>query len=145
MVQRGEVPWVVPHRPVRRLNRPATLRFKEGEREFDQRTDQARGTHRGIAGGGLFVITRKGWEAIDGFDPRFKGWGGEDSSMSRAADTLVGRHLRMDGTLWHLWHPPQKRTHRTQGSPASRRLVSAYIRAKGRPALMRSLIDKRYQ
>jgi glycosyltransferase involved in cell wall biosynthesis len=138
--------WVVPHRPVRRLNEAATKRFKySGQREFDIRKDQVRGTHMGIAGGGLFVMRRSDWEKIHGFDPRFEGWGGEDSSMSRAADTLIGGHRRLGGTLWHLYHLSQPKTNRYHGSEENRRLVQAYIKAKNRPALMHSLINKRYQ
>jgi hypothetical protein len=120
------IPWVVPHREVRRLTRDATDSFMTGQRGD---LAQVRGAYRGVPGGGLIVITRRNWEACGGFDPRFKGWGGEDSSFGRAADTLVGRHRRLRGILWHLWHEPQPRISRVVGSVGSKHLTDLYKRA----------------
>jgi len=141
-VANGEAPWAVPHSQVRRLNEAATAYVLDGH-ELGEHLALSETHYRGMAGGGLAVFSRKGWETIGGFDPRFRGWGGEDSALGKAADTILGRHKRFDGVLWHYWHEPAPRLSRTKGSDASNRLLMQYRRAVGRPALMRSLLNRR--
>lgn len=81
------------------------------------------------------------WDQVGGFDPRFVGWGLEDSAFVLATDIASraalsdsyqpGRprvhgtfgwrqepHLRIDGDCWHLWHPrsDQARTDEREGN-----------------------------
>jgi hypothetical protein len=51
-----------------------------------------------------FVVPRAVWDAIGGFDERFKGWGWEDMAFQSVVCGLYG-HERLDGDIWHLWHP----------------------------------------
>ena len=57
----------------------------------------------------FIAIPRKAWEVIGGFDERFKGWGWEDMAFQCIVRGIAdeGRHpeLRMDGPVWHFWHP----------------------------------------
>ncbi|HEX3045394.1 MAG TPA: galactosyltransferase-related protein, partial [Bacillota bacterium] len=57
------------------------------------------------------VMSRKAFETVGGMDERFHGWGGEEEALVRALDTLVGKHYRMDETIFHLWHPPADLQH----------------------------------
>lgn len=142
LVHTGQAAWAVPHNQVRRLGLASSEHVLNGGR-FGEHLALAERVYKGMVGGGIAVFSRQGWERIGGFDPRFKGWGGEDSALGRAADTLLGRHTRLDGTLWHFWHEPQQRISRTKGSQYSDNLLSTYRRCTGRPALMNSLIKKR--
>lgn len=137
LVRSGRRPWVVPHRRVARLSPAGTGRWIAGERD-GVGLDQA--PYRGIAGGGLFVISRAGWDSVGGFDRRFVGWGQEDLAFARAADTLIGRHHRLGGTLWHLWHPPAPRLSRQVGSAAGRDLLAEYRKAGRDAARMTEIV-----
>lgn len=86
--------------------------------------------------GGCCVIDTFAFYAAGRFDPRFRGWGGEDKAFHAAVDTLVGNVLRIDGPAYHLWHPlyrdrPQQNRHleglyedRRGDIPAMRRLIA---------------------
>jgi hypothetical protein len=50
-------------------------------------------------------MPREAFEAVGGWDERFRGWGGEDHSAMRAVDTLYGPHKTLPGQVLHLWHP----------------------------------------
>lgn len=57
----------------------------------------------------FIAIPRKAWEVIGGFDERFRGWGWEDMAFQALARGLAdgGRkpESRMDGPVYHLFHP----------------------------------------
>jgi len=91
---------VRPHDKLWRLSRAGTARFeKNGPERFHP--GEAIRTH---PGGGLLVIHREAWEAVQGFPEAFTGWGHEDSYMGIS---LVARASwdRVEGNAWHLWHP----------------------------------------
>lgn len=52
-----------------------------------------------------FVIPRRTWDKVGGFDERFVGWGWEDLAFAFAVSAAAGNYLRLSGDLWHLWHP----------------------------------------
>jgi hypothetical protein len=93
------------------------------------------------------VMSRRAFFKVGGMDPRFRGWGGEDTSFVRAMDTLYGPHSRMDGHLLHLWHDRpgagSAATRRWDGQEGRERdLWNAYKRATSDPAAMRALVDE---
>jgi hypothetical protein len=130
--------WTQPHRMVVRLT-PRT-------------TGHAYAGHLGApgarpvaapAGGGIVVLTRAAWEASGGIDPRFDGWGGDDISFARALDTLVGPGARLNGVLWHLWHPKSPRRPGNRGSPENEAVAARYLEANGDPEAMRAVLASR--
>lgn len=52
----------------------------------------------------VVVISRRQWDEIGGFDEAFRGWGFEDTAFAAAAETFGGI-IRIEGVVWHLWHP----------------------------------------
>lgn len=50
------------------------------------------------------VIPRSQYDALGGFDERFKGWGFEDMAFQSAVCGLLGWN-RQPGDIVHLWHP----------------------------------------
>lgn len=54
----------------------------------------------------MVVVTRDVWDAAEGFDEGFIGWGGEDVAFSHKAQTFGGGLQRIKGEVWHLWHAP---------------------------------------
>jgi hypothetical protein len=57
----------------------------------------------------MLVIHRELWDAVGGFDPRFKGYAGEDNAWYRACSLVGGEPKRISGNAYHLWHSPAGR------------------------------------
>jgi hypothetical protein len=123
----GGAAWAVPHGFVHRLDQPATEAIYAGADPAGT-TGRTQRPYKGFAGGGIVVLRRDVWEEIP-LDPRFAGWGGEDSSWAMALTTLVGPPARLNAPLFHLWHESPPRMTRRWGSPASRALELRYKRA----------------
>lgn len=103
-------PWIVPHGRVLRLRAEPTaelLKRRPGPRLKVPTSPLVRGSYRGMAGGGLFVIRTDSFLATGGFDPRFQKWGAEDSAFGVCADAILGPHLRYEHIpLVHMYHDP---------------------------------------
>jgi hypothetical protein len=125
-VEAGAV-WAIPHLTVHRLDQAATEAVYAGTDPADTRGRTQR-PYKGFAGGGIVVLGRAAWKQVP-LDPRFEGWGGEDSSWALALACLAGQPARLGADLYHLWHPPSDRMSRRWGSPESRLLEIRYIRA----------------
>ena len=92
--------------------------------------------------GGLIVIPRGLWDAVDGYDERFRGWGSEDGAMNQALRTL-GSVERIEATLYQLWHQPSVGWYAEyqRNKPLRRR----YAAAGDDPEAMRALVAERRQ
>lgn len=80
----------------------------------------------------VVVVTRQLWEAVQGFDETFVGWGFEDNAFAASCETFGGAFVRLPGELWHLWHPtaPEgKRGTATHGRNQLR--ARRYLEARG--------------
>ena len=55
--------------------------------------------------GGVFAIHRELWDALGGFDERFKAWGGEDGDFLIRARGLEAVMDRVQGACYHMRHP----------------------------------------
>ena len=78
---------------------------------------------------GAFAVPRAAWEALGGYDERFRGWGWEDVAFAHAAHALVGGE-RLAGSAWHLWHPRSpERNPKDPGYRANRALGERYLAA----------------
>lgn len=92
------------------------------------------------------VIRRDLWDAVDGFDEGFIGWGWEDVAFRYATDCLSGSLMqKVTGTCWHLWHPRSTEV-ANRADPlqvANRERHELYRRARRDPDAMRSLIAER--
>lgn len=87
------------------------------------------------------AVPRALWEIVGGFDERFRGWGWEDVAFSLACGTIAGQPDRVEGDVWHLWHPSSP--HRVPDDPdhqAAGVLALRYIAARHDPDAMRALI-----
>ena len=119
--------WAVPHLMVHRLDQAATEAVYAGA-DPSATTGRTQRPYKGFAGGGVVAISRVVYGQVP-LDPRFEGWGGEDSSWAMALTTLAGPPVRFDADLFHLYHPPPVRMTRRHGSPATRALEIRYKRA----------------
>jgi hypothetical protein len=58
---------------------------------------------------GILGVTRDGWDAVNGMDERFFGWGCEDTALRMALEVIHGPAPEPTGTLACLWHPAAPR------------------------------------
>lgn len=92
---------------------------------------------------GVYAVPRPLWEALGGFDERYRAWGLEDHSFALAAKVLAGRLGRAQGNVYHLWHerPRQER----EGQPHyadNHALFERYNAARHSLTEMRRVLDR---
>lgn len=75
------------------------------------------------------IVRRDLWDTIEGYDPLFNGWGWEDVAFKYALEAVGGPTHRMDGTLWHLWHPNTPERRDRQGLEVNRLRAMRYVNA----------------
>lgn len=142
--QAAEVGWAAPFSRVNRLDEAATMACLDTDpvtTEVPPVRTLAQEVHDCLPGGGIVAMRTDLAVACGPFDPRFRGWGGEDFALGNAARTLSGNYAaQRPGPLWHLWHPPQPRT--ADLDQATERLALRYRIAKFKPDAMRDLIDE---
>lgn len=147
-VLEGAAEWAIPHSMVYRLNLRGTAAVYgdtlPGEPRPIPRQFLERREHPAPVGGGIVVCTRQAFDSVEGIDPRFTDWGGEDISFGRALDTLCGSPYRHHATMWHFWHERMTRRPGNRAFPANERLANAYLAANGDVAAMRALIGTRH-
>ena len=120
--------WASPHSKVYRLDEATSAEFRRLGR-LPANPVLVRKPTNAVPAGGIVVIRRDAYDTVGGFDPRFVGWGGEDSALSLMLGRLVYpfAHDGEERPLWHLWHPPAETWNRP--SMATRELARAYRRA----------------
>lgn len=77
------------------------------------------------------VVSRELWDAVEGFDPLFVGWGYEDDAFRCACETMSDLPMvKVSGTIWHLWHPTNSHavSRRTNNARAARYWAARYDR-----------------
>lgn len=99
--------WAIPFTIVNNLTKCATKSVLTTPAESTMwaalPTDKVRESF--MYAGGVWVISREVFESAGGIDERFEGWGGEDESTVRSLDVMFRRHEKIEGEIYHLWHP----------------------------------------
>ena len=89
------------------------------------------------------LVAADAYHQAGGFDPRFIGWGGEDTSLGAALSTLVGEPARLEASVWHLYHPMSKHVAKIgRMSDVNEHLNRRYLAANGDREAMQRLIDR---
>lgn len=88
---------------------------------------------------GVIVFPRSAWDIVGGYDSRLSGWGFEDAAMLRALDELAGGYARLQGRLFHFWHPPNHGAWLQEDKD----LFNRYKAAEGNPVAMEALLNER--
>ena len=136
-------PWIIPFHRGYKLTPAATREVtKTGELQLPINFKNI-GVDENCNYPGSFmnVMSRQAFETVGGMDERFTGWGPEDQAFAMALDTLVGKHFRMDETIFHLWHPPVEYRH--QYCRSNDDLQKRYCQSNGDAGAMFSLINER--
>lgn len=99
--------WVIPARRSFRLTRSFSqqvMAVKPTE-DLPRVVNNRRAVEQsGLVAGFLHLVPRQAYEAVGGMDERFRGWGGEDTSFTRALDVVHGKHVQLHGIVISLWH-----------------------------------------
>jgi hypothetical protein len=115
--KRGHRLWFVPYRNFYRLTEEASswllesdpchpLEFTSPPAPNEIAGEQGSGPQHGHWYGAMIqIMSRRAFERVGGWDPRFRGWGGEDRSAMLAMDALYWRHKTLPGSVFHVWHP----------------------------------------
>lgn len=89
------------------------------------------------------AVPRAVWDAVGGFDERFRGWGFEDRAFYLACRRLAGAE-RIEGEAWHLWHPrPAEKDPTLPDYRAARALAHRYRAARSKAAMRELLAERR--
>jgi len=137
-VESGQFKWVIPHKKVYRIPEELTEKlYQTGT--YDLRQIGCYNISLNL-GGGMVVLSRAAWETVNGIDPRFMGWGGEDVSFGWALRCLVGEPTRGFSNLVHLYHP--KQGPRQEISSDNVKLMNRYQAANRDKIAMRKLVGE---
>lgn len=141
---RAGSPWVKPHSRFVRLTQAATERVLASQEDLLEDIARRPENHemkpyRQVACGGVVAMRH---DVLLGCppDPRFTGWGGEDTSWSDALRVLVGQPRDAGLTTYHLWHTPAVQGARTITPRRNSPLRQRYKAAKRHPKVMRELV-----
>lgn len=111
------------------LDRVATERFLSGVK--NPRLSAVRIRDAPIATqSSVLAVPRALWDAVDGFDPKFRGWGGEDNAFWRSCAIVAGEPLRVDGQALHLWHRNVKPSFLDRNYQANQQRWQRYLSAE---------------
>ena len=101
------------------------------------------------------IMPREAFITVGGLDPRFRGWGAEDSAFTQALDTLWGPRHNTPNDILHLWHPSftsgsgpawtVKMWANQTSSGVNNPLAARFQKAYGKPDVMRALVDEGHQ
>jgi hypothetical protein len=137
-------PWLIPFTNAYRLTKEATDRLIEEELPpVLHVSDHDIEYNQYVPGGYINAMTRACFDRVGGLDERFKGYGFEDMAFALSLDTICGCHFRMDGAIYHLWHPWADFYHRNFQN--SQELYQRYQTAAGNVSAMMQLIQERTQ
>lgn len=99
--------------------------------------------HRIESWSGLLVMTKEAFNAVNGFDERFQGWGYEDNAFRLAMDVLWGPYLRVeDENVFHIYHDvPEDGAFNSPNLQKNRdRYYNKYMKART-PDQMKRLVE----
>jgi hypothetical protein len=150
-IARSSGKMVLPHTVRYDLTWPATIDVQAGRldpfaidvpnlrkpRRFIQNTYSVENGHPSISS--VVVISRRQWDEVGGFDEQFRGWGYEDTAFAAACETFGGIE-RLEGEVWHFWHPTAKEGKRGSYTwSANSARGQRYRAAIGDPVAIRAL------
>lgn len=80
---------------------------------------------------GVLAIPRSLWDTVGGFDERFVDWGYDDLAFWSACSAMAGGFERVQGGLYHLWHPRSRAENEENPNFAANQVLgNRYLDAK---------------
>lgn len=157
--------WYVPYRHFYRLNQIASQMVLDSEPENPHMFEHPLGAENIMNASGspfghwygalIQIMPREAFETVGGWDPRFRGWGGEDHSFMHMVDTLYGRHKTLPHHVMHTYHPvlspgapsewadwDHRRWANQTSNQVNKTLARRYIAAIGNIKMMRDIVEE---
>lgn len=125
------------------LNAAGTQILYQGGKPPERHVVHQRRPAQMIDIGGPRAIPRALWERVGGFDPRFIGWGGEDTAFAHCCRILAGPSGRLPGVLWSLYHPRHRKTDPFYGRREANRVFARETKAITDPVLLAEYLASR--
>lgn len=99
--------WVIAHRTYYSLNEETTdeLLQKPADTPLTVKPLSYDWKMLNKSEAGVLVMPREAFEAVEGYDERFAGWGYEDNAFAETLKQKWGPPQRTPGDMFHLWHP----------------------------------------
>lgn len=132
LVEYGEAPWIMPMYYDKLTERFSSWVLEQDPRLIIEPTaDDIDWRGSNVSWAGLIMVSRTAFNFVGGYDERFAWWGADDVAFGLTMDALIGRHLRLKGSAFHLWHPQPASDTQHPHSAAQNRLVEKYKAAAG--------------
>lgn len=139
LVETGIAPWVLPrfYDKVGRRSSSEVL----GADPLGPMPDYTPEWHGdSVSWSGLVVVSVEAFEAVEGYDERISWWGADDICFGLTMDALWGKHVRLEGSAVHLWHPQSLAdTYGHERHAEQQALVDRYIAAAEDPEAIREV------
>ncbi len=98
-----EYGWIIPYDNLIKLNEEQTMLLIH-ENIYPSLVD---GYKFHLRGGGLQIVQKHVFNFVGGYDERFVGWGGEDTSFCASVDCLYKTGYKILDKAYHLYHKRQ--------------------------------------
>ncbi len=135
-------PWIVPFTNGYKLTQAATERLiSEGLPNSISIGQSDVEISFNFPGTFISVVTRENFFKVRGMDERFEGWGGEDDAFRYTLETLCGKHFRLPGEVFHLWHKPAEINNEYHDK--NLKLLQRYYAAQDDKAAMMDLVNEK--
>jgi hypothetical protein len=130
----------IPHTVGADLSERGTQQLLAGEDRWERQVMK----RRPVCTSRVTIVREDLYEAVGGFDERFRGWGHEDVAFFHATRSLRGVD-QLPGTAYHLWHQPSfPIAKRTREYIAGGKLVDRYLTAdRNGFAALRPILQER--
>jgi hypothetical protein len=138
---RGGAPWAMP-RHYAKLTVTQSRSLVKGRPSQSVAGLHARAHWVGdsVSWSGLVCVPQAAFHEVGGYDERWEFWGADDVAFGLSLDTLVGEHVRIEGSCLHLWHPePLGQTYGHSRHREQYALGERYKAAAGDAAAMREV------
>lgn len=107
MVRDTKYEWVMPYTTYYNAHEDWSMSFRQHPRPLQEEDERNIHFEHQLPGAtsGVLVLSRLAFDAVNGYDERFVGWGWEDIAFSCALNSQCGPLTRVPGYVVHLWHP----------------------------------------
>jgi len=123
-------PWVLPYAEGRyyNFNKETTSSILSFHPDVDVMEPKV-WDHKITSWSGIVLVDKKNYQK---YDERFIGWGWEDNAFQIMMDKNIGKVVRIDGWVGHLFHKREDATFNTKEELANRKLFNKVYRASWR-------------